>query len=122
MRTRIGLGILVAALLVAAQADAQAVTKRLDLRFGSATVDGAAVWQEIEDAVCAHYGYQATVPDPDSIVVGATKPNPETRAQFVRRQIKTFLRDHRTAYLDSLAAESGKAAARATRKIEAEAP
>ncbi|MDO8614612.1 MAG: hypothetical protein Q7T33_02610 [Dehalococcoidia bacterium] len=36
----------------------------------------------VRDAVCTHYGYQATIN-------GA--PNPETKAQFVSRKVREFL-------------------------------
>jgi hypothetical protein len=115
---------------LASQAGAQVVTKQLAIKFGSATVDGAAVWQEIEDSVCAAYQYQAQVPALDAEgkpILDAqgqptTKPNPESKAVFVRRVVKRFLLDHRAAYLDSQGRETGLATARAGRKAEAEAP
>ena len=46
----------------------------------------------IVDAFCLAYGYQATLPDPET-GPGATKPNPESRADFTRRLIKLHIRN-----------------------------
>lgn len=89
-----------------------------------------AVYAEVEDALCAAYGYVATVPLLDAqgqpVLDAEGKPqtqvNPESRRAFVRRQIKRWLLAHREAHLDGQAAESGRAAARAARKVEAESP
>jgi hypothetical protein len=55
-----------------------------------------AVVPEMVDALCQRYGYQATLPDPN--VSGGTIPNPETRAQFAKRQISVWLNHELIAY------------------------
>ena len=42
----------------------------------------------VVDAFATAYGYQANIPNPD----GAPLPNPETRPQFMRRQIMVFIK------------------------------
>lgn len=44
----------------------------------------------IKDAVCDVYGYQEEIPDPSD--PSATIPNPVTKAAFVKKQLKGFLR------------------------------
>lgn len=43
----------------------------------------------IVDAMAIKYGYQATIPDPEN--AGGMIPNPETKAQFGRRQIRNII-------------------------------
>jgi len=47
------------------------------------------------DALCAHYNYQAAIPNPEN---GDPVPNPETRAAFAKRCIKNFIVEHVQAY------------------------
>ena len=122
--------ITVAALALASAASAQQVTKQLNLKFGTASVDGAAVWNEVEAAVCAHYAYQEQI----LLVDGDGKPildaqgrqqyipNPVSKTAFVRKIIKKFLLEHRAAYLDQVGAQQGLAAARAARAAESDEP
>ena len=102
---RLALTLSLAALTVAAVAWAQT---GVTLNIGFAD---AAVYDEVEAAVCSHYGYQET-----------TVANPEGRKAFVRRQAKKYLLDHRDAYLDSVVAQSARAAAKAARKAESDTP
>jgi hypothetical protein len=121
------------ALAFASSVGAQQIVKSPNLKFGKDApnaVDGAAVWQEVEDAVCSNFGYTPMVP----VLDGNGKPtldaqghavmqaNPEGRAAFVRRQIKRWLLAQRDAYLTELDKESYLAAAAATRKPEPETP
>ena len=115
---------------VAAISDAQQVSKQLTIKFGSDAVSGAAIWNEVEAAVCAHYAYQDQV-----LVVDAEGkpildaqgrqqyiPNPVSKTAFVRKIIKKFLLEHRAAYLDQVGAQQGLAAARAARAAESDEP
>lgn len=43
----------------------------------------------IVDAMAITYGYSATIPDPANL--GQTIPNPETKAQFGRKQIRRII-------------------------------
>jgi len=122
-----------AALLLASQAGAQVVTKQLALKFGKDApnaVDGAAIYAEIEAAVCKAYNYADTVPalDADGKPIldaqgrATSKANPESKAVFVRRTVKRYLLDLRAAYLDQQGRDTGLATARAGRKQEQEQP
>lgn len=44
-------------------------------------------------ALCATYGYQPTVPDPDPDHPGQTIVNPVTPGEFARQQIVKFIKD-----------------------------
>jgi hypothetical protein len=93
------------AALVAVAAYAQ-YAETLSIRFTS-----AARYAEVEAAIVAHYGYQTTVQtgtQEDGTPIMA--PNPETRKTFVRRQIKAWLMEHRTAYIRNLATSTALAA------------
>ena len=62
-------------------------------------------------AVCANYGYNSTVdnPDydpeiaPDPVTNPETIANPETSFQFANRMVRTFLMEHTIAYETKLA-------------------
>ena len=60
---------------------------------------GAMPIAEILDAFAAAYGYQATVRNPafpaipPAPAVPETIPNPETKAQFARRQVRKYVLD-----------------------------
>lgn len=47
--------------------------------------------QRVMDAFTKQFGYQDTIPDPDNL--GQTKPNPETKQQFVQKQFRTYIKD-----------------------------
>lgn len=57
-------------------------------------------------AICANYGYQANLPNPDfdpfQLEDPDTNPtliaNPETSSQFANRMTRNFLMNHTTAY------------------------
>ena len=57
-------------------------------------------------AVCANYGYQSNIPNPDfnpsepedPSTNPTTNPNPETSFQFANRMTRPFLMDHTTSY------------------------
>ena len=118
------------AIALAASSEAQQVTKQLNLKFGTASVDGAAVWNEVEAAVCAHYAYQEQIllvdGDGKPILDAEGKeqyvPNPVGKTAFTRKIIKRFLLEHRAAYLDQVGAQQGLAAARAARAAESDEP
>lgn len=59
---------------------------------------------EAIDAFCARYGYTSMVPDPN--VQGGTIPNPETRAQFAKRQVAEWMKSEVLKYRDYVASQS----------------
>ena len=63
---------------------------------------------EVVDALCQRYGYQDTLPDPNN--AGQTIPNPETRAQFAKRQVAEFIKHEGLAYRRWLAENSASTA------------
>jgi hypothetical protein len=50
-----------------------------------------AAMPRVVDAFTKQYNYQDTIPDPANI--GQTLPNPETKAQFTQRMIRTHIKD-----------------------------
>lgn len=58
----------------------------IELELSDAQVDG----------ICAQRRYQATVPDPAG-APGATKPNPQTKAEFVESAIRSFAEEEAVA-------------------------
>lgn len=68
------------------------------------------------DGVAGQYKYQATIKDAG----GATIPNPETKAQFVKRVIRGFVKQSVVAYEAGVAAETARqnAVDQATSDIE----
>ena len=54
--------------------------------------------QDVIEAYCKQYGYRETLED--------GLPNPETKAQFTKRQIRRYIRDVYTAYKTDLAIET----------------
>lgn len=46
---------------------------------------------EITNAICAEYEYEAEIPAPPPAPKGTMIPNPETKAQFARRQVRQFI-------------------------------
>ena len=68
----------------------------------------------VVNAICANYGYQTDVPlvpaNPDT--PEATMPNPETKAQFTKKQVINFLKEHVIAYEANQASETARTTAR----------
>lgn len=50
---------------------------------------GSVPLSRIVDAMAIHYGYQANLPDPNN--AGSTIPNPETKSQFAKAQIRRII-------------------------------
>ena len=46
---------------------------------------------EAVDALCTQGGYRATLPDPNN--AGQTIPNPQTKNQFAKQQLRDFVRN-----------------------------
>lgn len=61
----------------------------------------------VVDAFAVAYGYQDTITNP---VDGTTSPNPETSAQFMRRQIMVFIKNTVQSIEVLAAAEAARAA------------
>lgn len=59
-------------------------------------------------ALCARYGYQSTIPDPNN--AGGTIPNPQTDNEFAERVVRNFVRDETFLYERRQAAISAEAA------------
>jgi hypothetical protein len=75
-------------------------------------VPDAATQQRLIDGVCGTYGYTATVPDPAN-PAGPPIANPETRAQFARRQVRLWLFQSIRDWEAQKAADAANAAAAA---------
>lgn len=52
---------------------------------------GSVPLSRIVDGIAKVYGYQTTIPDPNN--PGQTIPNPETKAEFGRKQVRKFIVD-----------------------------
>jgi hypothetical protein len=65
----------------------------------------------VADAFAAAYGYQDNIPNPNpaAALLTPTIPNPETRAQFMRRQIMEFIRNTVKSVEVATAAETARA-------------
>ena len=50
---------------------------------------------DIRDTLCAEWGYQAEIPNPDT-TVGGTIPNPETKGTFLKRRFAALIKEHYT--------------------------
>ena len=59
---------------------------------------------EVRDAFCQQYNYQETVGKPPV-------PNPESKADFAKRHIKTYIREVHKAYKANSAADTARKAA-----------
>jgi hypothetical protein len=71
--------------------------------------------QRVLDGVAGAYNYQATVPD--AAHPGQTLANPETKAQYVRRMLVSWVRESVRGYEATQAGE----AARSSKAAEADA-
>lgn len=67
--------------------------------------------QRIGNMFCQFHGYQETLPDPTPENPAQTKPNPETKAQFVNRKMREYLRDCVKAQEGQIAAEAARVTA-----------
>jgi hypothetical protein len=79
--------------------------------------------QRVLDAVAMCHGYQATIPD-DNIPMDEWDedtnyiPNPESKAQFANRIVREFLKKMVIACESKAAANTARAAAKATAEAE----
>jgi len=62
---------------------------------------------EVRDAFCQQYNYQETIQDTN----GNPIPNPESKADFAMRHIKTYIREVHKAYKANTAADTARKAA-----------
>ena len=56
------------------------------------------------DALCASYGYQAQISDSNGQLI----PNPETKEQFAKKQVKKFMRAIYKSYVVTTAADTAR--------------
>jgi hypothetical protein len=61
--------------------------------------------QRVVDALAANGGYQEQIPDPDT---GEMTANPQTKVQFARERVKSFIRSQVAAYESEQAASTAR--------------
>lgn len=64
----------------------------------------------VTDAFTKQFAYQDTIPDPNN--PGATIPNPETKAQFVQRMIRNYIKEVVASYEARVAGDTAAQQAR----------
>lgn len=63
----------------------------------------------VVDVLSAYWGYMPTIPDPAN--PGQSIPNPQTKAQFLKRRIAQFVKDSYVSAKADTGAEGGRQAA-----------